>query len=75
MLSQVDANEGLGGMQALKFIGVAAFSGSAGELRFVQVAGNTFVEGNTDTDTVADFMIRLDGLYTLGITDFSGVTL
>ncbi len=75
VLNGVDANEALGGIQSLKFIGTAAFSGTAGELRFVQFSGNTYIEGNTDADTVADFMIRLNGLYTLNVTDFIGVTL
>ncbi len=74
-LTGVDGNEGLGGVQSFKFIGTSAYSGTAGELRFVQESGNTFVEGNTDTDTVADFVIRLNGLYTLDVTDFFGATL
>ena len=52
------------------FLGNKAFSGIAGQLRYDVVAGNTFVEGNTDGDKLADFYVRLDGLHTLVAADF-----
>jgi Ca2+-binding RTX toxin-like protein len=66
----IDADEGAGGDQAFAFIGTNAFTGTAGELRFEQSNGNTFVTGDTDGDAAADFMIQLDGLHTLQTGDF-----
>jgi len=68
-LSLVDANTALDGNQAFAFIGAGAFTGSAGELRYEQLNGNTFVQGDTNGDGTADFWIRLDGLHTLGSDD------
>jgi len=67
---QIDANTGAGGDQNFSFIGAAAFTGVAGQLRYLQAGGNTFVEGDTDGDGNADFVIRLDGLHTLAAGDF-----
>ncbi len=69
-LSGVDADTSLAGDQGLAFIGGAAFTNVAGELRFEQVDGNTYLQGDTDGDSIADFMIRLDGLHTLASNDF-----
>ena len=69
-LSGVDANTGLGGDQGFAFIGTAAFSGSAGELRYEQSGGSTYVTGDTNGDGIADFMILLDGTHTLAGGDF-----
>lgn len=69
-LDEVDANEMDFGDQQFAFIGDAAFSGAAGELRAYQDDANTYVEGDTDGDGVADFMIRLDGLHSLSGSDF-----
>ena len=68
--TEVDANEMDFGDQQFAFIGDAAFSGAAGELRAYQDDANTYVEGDTDGDGVADFMIRLDGLHSLSGSDF-----
>jgi Ca2+-binding RTX toxin-like protein len=48
----------------------AAFSGAAGELRWYTSGGNTFVEGNTTADFVADFTIELTGIKVLSGSDF-----
>jgi Ca2+-binding RTX toxin-like protein len=69
-LNLVDANTGLTGDQAFAFIGTSAFSNIAGELRYEQISGNTYVEGDTNGDGLADFMIKLDGLHTLVSGDF-----
>ena len=52
------------------FIGTADFSNTAGELRTQLIGGNTFVQGDSDGDGVADFMIRLDGNIALSVSDF-----
>ena len=69
-LSAVDANSGLSGDQAFAFIGTGAFTNVAGELRYEQVNGNTYVYGDTDGDGTADFMLRLDGTHSLIAGDF-----
>jgi len=69
-LDLIDANTGLDGNQAFAFVGAGAFTGTAGELRAEQIDGNSFVQGDTNGDGVADFMIRVDGLQTLTGSDF-----
>jgi len=55
-LSAIDARPG-GGDDAFAFIGAAAFSHSAGELRAVQEDGGWRVEADTNGDGVADLSI------------------
>lgn len=55
---------------AASFIGSAAFSNSAGEVRAQLIGGNTYVMGDQNGDGVADFVIRLDGNVALSIGDF-----
>ncbi len=60
-LSFIDANSGVDGDQAFRSIGNAAFSKSAGELRYAfDAASNLWkVEGDTNGDGLADFLIDL----------------
>jgi len=67
---QMDADTGAGGDQNFSWIGTAAFTGVAGQLHYLHAGPNTFVEGDTDGDGTADFVIRLDGLHTLAAGDF-----
>ena len=69
-LEDIDANSVLGGEQSFSFIGTDAFHGTAGELRYYQSSGNTYVQGDINGDGAADFMIRIDGLHTLQLGDF-----
>ncbi len=70
VLSAIDAITG-GGDNAFTFIGEAnAFTGTAGELRYRHVDGETRIFGDTDGDGVADFALRLDGTIDLAIGDF-----
>lgn len=69
-VSALDAVAG-GGDDAFAFIGLAAFSGIAGQMRQRQASGQTIVEGDTDGDGAADFAIALIGLLTLSVGDFS----
>ena len=69
-LDLVDANALVGGNQAFSFIGTAAFTNSAGQLRFQQAGGDTYIYGDTNGDGSADFMIRLSGLHSLDSGDF-----
>lgn len=60
----------LSALGPLAFVGGAAFSGTAPELRYQQVGANTFVYGDSDGDGVADFAIQLDGARVLDAADF-----
>ena len=68
----VDADAAAAGDQAFAFIGGAAFSGAAGELRFEQDGnvGLTYVEGDTDGDGAADLVVALTGMVDLAAGDF-----
>ena len=68
-LSAVDAVEG-GEDDAFTFIGNAAFSGTAGELRYEFIDGYTMVTMDVDGDMIADFAIRVDGTLNLLASDF-----
>ena len=54
----------------LSFVGSDAFSGAAGELRFVIRGGETRVQADLDGDGRADFNIALTGEKTLTAEDF-----
>ena len=69
-LSAVDASTQLTGDQAFTFIGASPFTATAGELRYEQTNGNTYISGDANGDGVADFMIKLDGLHTMAGGDF-----
>ncbi len=69
-LNPIDARTTQSGNQAFTFIGTSAFSGAAGQLRFEQINGNTFVTGDVNGDGVADFGIQIGGLVSLVATDF-----
>ncbi|MFS2108775.1 beta strand repeat-containing protein [Sphingomonas sp. Sphisp140] len=58
-LSEIDANGALTGDGSFAFIGAAAFSGVAGQLRVVGSGFNWTVEADTDGNGVADFSIAL----------------
>ncbi|HYE26712.1 MAG TPA: M10 family metallopeptidase C-terminal domain-containing protein [Allosphingosinicella sp.] len=68
-LSGIDANTLAAGDQAFSWIGSNAFTGagaaSAGELRFYELLGSIWVEGDTNGDGVADMIIALN---TPGVT-------
>jgi hypothetical protein len=69
-LGLVDANTNADGNQAFNWIGNGAFTGVARQLHFVQQAGKTFVEGDTNGDGSADFVIALTGTINLIAADF-----
>jgi ELWxxDGT repeat protein len=60
-LSAIDANTLLSGNQAFTFVGTAAFSGTAGELRYDVVGGRMHVYGDTNGDKIVDMHIAVDG--------------
>jgi Ca2+-binding RTX toxin-like protein len=69
-LKAIDANMHQSRNQSFHFIGEDAFSHTAGELRFEQVSGDTFVYGDVNGDGKADLEIELTGAMTLQDKDF-----
>lgn len=75
-LSTIDANSARAGDQAFVWKNTAAFSGTAGELRYIRenpsgiAYDKTIIEGDINGDKVADFQIELTGLKTLVKADF-----
>jgi Ca2+-binding RTX toxin-like protein len=63
-LSGIDANALTAGNQAFTFIGAAAFSGTPGEINFVQVNGETIIQIQTGVVTDIEMGIRISGLVT-----------
>lgn len=60
--SAIDADKTTPGIDdAFVFIGDAAFSGAAGELRYLHNRSGTVIEADTDGDAIADMSIILGG--------------
>ncbi|MGD9800769.1 MAG: hypothetical protein AB7V02_09245, partial [Parvularculaceae bacterium] len=60
-LTQIDAING-GADDAFAWIGSSAFNGVAGEVRAYSSGGVNYLEGDTDGDAVADFIIQTNVL-------------
>lgn len=69
-LSRYDAVTETDAVEAFRFIGKAAFSGVAGELRYSGRAGDTVVTGDTDGDRNPNFFLTLSGRVELVAGDF-----
>jgi Ca2+-binding RTX toxin-like protein len=69
-LRGIDADIGTAGDQAFSFVGTAAFSGMAGELRYFYDGVDTWVQGDVNGDATADFEIVLSGWYPMAAGDF-----
>jgi Ca2+-binding RTX toxin-like protein len=69
-LSGIDADTDTAGDQAFGWIGGAAFSGAAGELRAESIGGIWQVSGDTDGDGGADFLILVTTASLLTGADF-----
>lgn len=59
-LSGIDARSSTSTNDAFTFIGEKAFTKVAGQLRYVNGDGDTFLYGDVNGDGVADFSVRLD---------------
>lgn len=59
-LSMIDAIVG-GSDDAFMFIGTAAFSGAAGEIRIAEVNGLRYLHGDTNGDGQVELVVRIDG--------------
>ena len=62
-LTALDANSSLAGNQSFTFIGDAAFSHVAGELRTWTSGSTNYVAGDVDGDGVSDFVINLGSVH------------
>ena len=60
-LSAIDAVRGTGANEAFSWIGAAAFSGVAGQLRAEAAGGHVRIEGDTDGNGGADLVIIVSG--------------
>ena len=64
-LREIDANGGLAGDQQFTFVGGAAFTNVAGQLRYA----NGLLEGDVNGDGIADFNVMLSGNPAIGAVD------
>jgi Ca2+-binding RTX toxin-like protein len=69
-LKAIDADTATKGNQTFEFIGTKAFSGDAGELRYIKKGGDTIIFADVNGDKKADFSILIDASLTLKATDF-----
>jgi len=69
-ISRFDADITQGFKQRFDFIADAAFSNTAGELRYEQTGGTTIVQADVNGDSAADFEIELTGTINLQLGDF-----
>ncbi len=69
-LNRIDADIGTGVDDDFTFLGDAAFTQTAGELRYGQNGTDTIIYGDTDGDGIADFQLMLNGLIDLQQSDF-----
>jgi Ca2+-binding RTX toxin-like protein len=69
-LVTIDANTLVAGNQAFSFIGSAAFSGVAGQLRYTNYSGNVIIDADVNGDSAADMQILVAGTNFMTGTDF-----
>lgn len=71
-LATIDADGTQGALDTFLFIGAAAFSGVAGQLRYdsTSLAGVTRILADLDGNRSIDFEIQLTGTHLLSATDF-----
>ena len=66
----IDLTPGFGSPPTFSFIGTAGFSGTAWELHYEKVAGETIVSGDANGDGVGDFEIHCIGTINFTASDF-----
>ncbi|MFN3857338.1 MAG: hypothetical protein ACK4RV_06260 [Caulobacter sp.] len=69
-LRLIDADTGTAGDQAFTFLGAGAFTGAAGQVRYVHDGGNTIVQADVNGDGVADLEVQLNGTVVMNALDF-----
>ena len=70
ILTALDANTVADGNQAFAFIGTAAFSKVAGQLRYEVKGADSYVMGDLNGDGVADFRLLMKNVTSFQATDF-----
>ena len=72
-LSRIDADTFAAGQQSFSYIGTAAFSGTAAQVRYYQDPSTnlTYVQAKLAGETSADMTIAMNGLYTLSASNFA----
>lgn len=70
ILTALDANTVADGNQAFAFIGTAAFSKVAGQLRYEVSGADSYVMGDLNGDGVADFRLLMKNVTSFQATDF-----
>lgn len=68
-LSLMDGNQALPGQQGFALVSGPVFT-APGQVRSWIAGGTTWVAGNVDADTAADFLIRIDGVHRLDASAF-----
>jgi hypothetical protein len=69
-LSRIDANTGVAGDQAFRFVGTAGLGTTPGAVGYFTSGGNTIVRASNDADSTAELEIQLAGFKTLTVDDF-----
>lgn len=69
-LSRIDANTAKAGNQAFLFKGTGAFNSASGEVRLVVQGADTLVYVDTDADSAAEMIIKVQGVTGLIKADF-----
>jgi serralysin len=69
-LHYIDADVTRAGNNAFTFVGKAGFSGKAGELTTLDTKSGTYVGGDTNGDTIQDFMVFVKGVHVITKGDF-----
>jgi Ca2+-binding RTX toxin-like protein len=68
-LTSIDANGGVAGDQAFRFLGAGPLTGG-GQLRFAVAGARTVIQGSADGDAAPEFEVQLAGRVELGADDF-----
>lgn len=71
-LSAIDSISSSPANNSFAFIGTAAFSGTAGEMRYSFQSGDTIIAMDVDGDSSSDMAIRLTGMISLNANDIDG---
>lgn len=69
-LSRIDAAPGIAGDQPFSFLGTNAFTGDAGQIRYITAASYRVVEVDLNGDRLADMQIQIQGAGGLIASDF-----
>jgi Ca2+-binding RTX toxin-like protein len=74
-VTAIDSNAGSSGNQDFVFVGLGTSDRNVaqGQIKYYHYGNNTYVVGNTNGDTAADFQIEIIGKHVISSDDFLGV--